>query len=318
MKKSIWLLVSLLALVWAAPALAADYPKKAVNVVIPFTAGGSTDTQAHIMQKYWNKYAKKPWLFVYKPGAGGLVGFTEIAKARPDGYTIGMLSMPHVILQSLMESAKYKPDSFDYICQVVSDPQCVVVRKDSPYNSTKDLLGAAAQKPGTITMGIIGPLSGHHLMYLDLAKKFPQSKVITVFFKGAADQTAALVGGKVDVILGNVSDVNSSGDHFKVLNVASQKRNAFMPAVHTLREDGIDVMSEIRRCYVTPKGVAPEVMAELRSIFQKINDDTDYRKEMLEAEQFVDYVPGGTLGDYIKQENENVKKQLIEAGLLKK
>lgn len=65
----------------AMPAAAA-YPEKPINMIIAFTAGGSSDVQARIMQKYWNKYAPQPWVFVYKPGAGGIIGFTEIAKAR--------------------------------------------------------------------------------------------------------------------------------------------------------------------------------------------------------------------------------------------
>ena len=75
--------------VLAMPAAAA-YPEKPINMIIAFTAGGSSDVQARIMQKYWNKYAPQPWVFVYKPGAGGIIGFTEIAKARPDGSTIGL------------------------------------------------------------------------------------------------------------------------------------------------------------------------------------------------------------------------------------
>ena len=118
----------------AMPAAAA-YPEKPINMIIAFTAGGSSDVQARIMQKYWNKYAPQPWVFVYKPGAGGIIGFTEIAKARPDGYTIGGLNVPHIILQPLAQNAQFTPDSFKYICQVVNDPQCIAVRKDSPYQA---------------------------------------------------------------------------------------------------------------------------------------------------------------------------------------
>ena len=100
----------------AMPAAAA-YPEKPINMIIAFTAGGSSDVQARIMQKYWNKYAPQPWVFVYKPGAGGIIGFTEIAKARPDGYTIGGLNVPHIILQPLAQNAQFTPDSFKYICQ---------------------------------------------------------------------------------------------------------------------------------------------------------------------------------------------------------
>ena len=73
-----------LAFAVSSPARAA-YPEKPVNLIIAFTAGGSSDVQARIMQKYWNKYVKQPWVFVYKPGAGGMIGFTEIAKASKDG-----------------------------------------------------------------------------------------------------------------------------------------------------------------------------------------------------------------------------------------
>ena len=153
----------------AMPAAAA-YPEKPINMIIAFTAGGSSDVQARIMQKYWNKYAPQPWVFVYKPGAGGIIGFTEIAKARPDGYTIGGLNVPHIILQPLAQNAQVTPDSFKYICQVVNDPQCIAVRKDSPYQSTSEIIAAARKNPGKIRVGLVGPLSGHHLMFLDYGK----------------------------------------------------------------------------------------------------------------------------------------------------
>ena len=177
----------------AMPAAAA-YPEKPINMIIAFTAGGSSDVQARIMQKYWNKYAPQPWVFVYKPGAGGIIGFTEIAKARPDGYTIGGLNVPHIILQPLAQNAQFTPDSFKYICQVVNDPQCIAVRKDSPYQSTSEIIAAARKNPGKIRVGLVGPLSGHHLMFLDYGKKYPDAKLTSVFYKGAADQNAALLG----------------------------------------------------------------------------------------------------------------------------
>lgn len=190
----------------AMPAAAA-YPEKPINMIIAFTAGGSSDVQARIMQKYWNKYAPQPWVFVYKPGAGGIIGFTEIAKARPDGYTIGGLNVPHIILQPLAQNAQFTPDSFKYICQVVNDPQCIAVRKDSPYQSTSEIIAAARKNPGKIRVGLVGPLSGHHLMFLDYGKKYPDAKLTSVFYKGAADQNAALLGGEIDMIFGNINDV---------------------------------------------------------------------------------------------------------------
>ena len=143
-----------LAAALTAPAAAA-YPEKPINMVIAFTAGGSSDVQARIMQKYWNKYAPQPWVFVYKPGAGGIIGFTEIAKARPDGYTIGGLNVPHLIVQSLAQNAQYTPDSFKYICQVVNDPQCVAVpQRTAPFKTTQEIIDHARKNPGKLRVGL--------------------------------------------------------------------------------------------------------------------------------------------------------------------
>ena len=126
------------------PAAAADYPSKPINMIIAFTAGGSSDVQARIMQKYWNKYnPDQGWVFIYKPGAGGMIGFTEIAKAKADGYTIGGMNVPHIVLQTLGQKAQFTVDSFKYICQVVNDPQCVAVKKGSPFKTMKELMGKA-------------------------------------------------------------------------------------------------------------------------------------------------------------------------------
>ena len=75
------------------------------------------------------------------------------------GYTIGGLNVPHIILQPLAQNAQFTPDSFKYICQVVNDPQCIAVRKDSPYQSTSEIIAAARKNPGKIRVGLVGPLS---------------------------------------------------------------------------------------------------------------------------------------------------------------
>ena len=91
-KTSALFLVALMLTLVASFPVAAAYPEKPLNMIIVFTAGGSSDVQARIMQKYWDKYVKQPWVFVYKPGAGGILGSTELARSASDGYTIGGLN----------------------------------------------------------------------------------------------------------------------------------------------------------------------------------------------------------------------------------
>lgn len=312
------LLLAVLFVIMASPVLAADYPDKPINNIIAFTAGGSSDVQARIMQKYWNKYASQPWVFVYKPGAGGMIGFTEIAKAKPDGYTIGGMNLPHLILQSLAQNAQFKPDDFTYICEVVNDPQCIAVRKDSPIKSAQELIDYAKKNPGKLKVGLSGPLSGHHLMFLDWQKKVPDAKLSNVFYKGAADQNAALLGGEIDLMFGNINDVMRSLDEFRVLSVAADKRNDFLPDVPTLKEQGVDIVSDIRRGFAMPKGVDADKVKTLREIFEKINKDPEYIADMKKAGQPYEYMTGEEFTQYINAQTEKARQALQEAGLLKK
>ena len=296
---------------------AASYPSKPINMIIAFTAGGSSDVQARIMQKYWNKFVDQQWTFVYKPGAGGAIGFGEIALAKKDGYTIGGINIPHLIIQPLAQKAQFKVTDFDYICQVVNDPQAVVVRKDSPHKSVQELFDYAKANPGKLKVGLVGPNSGHHLMYLEVQEKFG-FPVTPVFYKGAADQNAAVLGGEIDAMFGNLNDVMRSIEELNVLALAAEKRDAmFLPDVPTMKEQGFDIVSDIRRAFVAPKGIKAEQLAFLRDVFKKICEDPEYLKDMKQAGQPAAYMDGDTLFKYMQSQDEKIKAALTRANLLK-
>lgn len=293
-----------------------NYPTKPVNMIIAFTAGGSSDVQARIMQKYWDKLVKQPWVFQYKPGAGGAIGFAEIARANPDGYTIGGVNVPHIVLQPLGQGAQFSIDDFEYIAQVVNDPQVLAVRKDSKFKSAKEVLDFAKKNPEKLKVGIVGTFTGHHLMLLDLQDK-TGIKVTQVVYKGAADQNAALLGGEIDVMIGNVNDVMRSLDQMRVLAVASEERSKFLPDVPTFKEEGIDIVSDIRRGFVVPKGTDPKVVQFLRDTFKKIAEDPEYLKDMEKAGQPAEYMSGEEFEKYVREQNEKAKELLTKFGLLK-
>ncbi len=295
----------------------AAYPDKPINMIIAFTAGGSSDVQARIMQKYWDKYSNQQWVFVYKPGAGGAIGFGEIAMAKPDGYTVGGVNAPHMIIQPLTQKAQFTIDDFAYICQVVNDPQAVVVRKDSPFKTVKDLFDYVKANPGKLKLGLVGPNSGHHLMFLDVMGKFDYFKVTDVFYKGAADQNVALLGGEINAMFGNLNDVMRSLDEMRVLALAGEKRNDFLPDVPTMRESGFDVVSDIRRAFVAPKNIGKEQLTYLRDTFKKICMDPDYLKDMKTGGQPTEYMDGEAFYAYLKKQNDITRAALQKAGAIK-
>lgn len=295
----------------------AAYPDKPINMIIAFTAGGSSDVQARIMQKYWTKYSNVQWNFIYKPGAGGAIGFAEIARAKKDGYTIGGANVPHMIIQPLAQKAQFTIDSFDYICQVVNDSQMVVVRKDSKFKSVQEVFDYAKKNPGKLKVGLVGPNSGHHLMYLDVIGKF-DFPVTHIFYKGAADQNVALLGGEIDVMFGNLNDVMRSREEMNILGIAAEKRNTdFVPEVPTLKEQGFDVVSDIRRCFLAPKGLKKEQLNYLRATFEKICKDPDYIKDMITAGQPQEYMTGDDFFAYMKKQQVKIEADLKKAGVIK-
>ena len=311
--------VCLFALAFAQASFADVYPSKPINMIMAFSAGGSSDVQARIMEKYWNKYAKQRWTFIYKTGAGGALGFAEIARSRADGYTIGGLNMPHIVVQKLGQNAQFDPQkSFAYICQVVNDPQCIAVKKGSPFKTLKDLMDYAKANPGKVTVGMSGRLSGHGLMFLDFKKKYPDVKFADVYYKGAAEQNVALLGGEVMVIFGNLNDVMRATDQMDVLGMASEKRNAFLPNVATLREQGVDIVSDIRRCFAAPAGISAEHLKFLRDTFRKICTDPEYLADMKKAGQPAEYLDGPDFEAYVKSQYSKAETALREAGMLKK
>jgi len=262
-----------------------EYPVKPLNMVIAFSAGGSSDIQARIMQKYWNKYVpEQPWVFNYKTGAGGAIGFSAIATAEPDGYTLGGVNVPHMILQPMAQSAQFSIDDFQYISQVVTDPQVLAVHKDSEYKTWQEAIEFAKNNPNKLKVGIVGTFTGHHMMLLDLKDK-TGVEVTQVVYKGAADQNAALLGKEIDLMVGNVNDVMRSLDNMRVLAVASEERHDFLPEVPTLKEDGLDLVSDIRRGFVVPKDTDAEKVKFLRDTFSKIQADPDYLADMKKAGQ---------------------------------
>ncbi len=293
------------------------YPIKPLNMIIAFTAGGSSDIQARLMQKYWNKYVpEQPWVFNYTTGAGGAIGFGAIAKAQPDGYTLGGVNVPHMILQPMAQDAQFSIDDFEYISQVVTDPQVLAVHKDSKYKTWKEAIDYAKANPNKLKVGIVGTFTGHHMMLLDLKDRLG-IEVTQVVYKGAADQNAALLGKEIDLMIGNVNDVMRSIENMSILGIAAEKRNAFLPDVPTLKESGLDLISDIRRGFVVPKGTDPEKVKFLRDSFKKIQEDPEYLADMKKAGQPTDNMSGEEFDKYVHAQQEYNKKLLTKFGLIK-
>lgn len=291
------------------------YPEKPVNMIIAFTAGGSSDVQARIVEKYWkDNFNNQPLVFDYKTGAGGQVGFTEITKAAPDGYTIGGINVPHIVLQALSSSATFKIEDFAYIAQVVKDPLLLAVKSDSSIDSLREFIDEAKKMGGKMNIGIVGPFTAHHIGILQLADLLGV-ELNPVIFKGSADQNVALLGGHVDAMLGNLNDVMRDLAGFKILALADDERHPWIKDTPTFKELNVNFVADIRRGFAGPKDLAPNVLQHLRDGFKNICNDSEYLKEMEKIGQPSSYLSGEDFEKYVFDYAETAQTIIEKYGL---
>ena len=156
LKSTLAVLCSVTAIATAAPA-AAEYPEKPITMIVAYSPGGGTDTAARTIAKYVEKHLGQRLVVENKAGAGGQIGFSALATAKPDGYEIGFVNVPSIhLVKKLREGVPYEISDFDPIANIQLDPVVVAVAAESPYQTLADLLADAKAHPGELN--IIAPV----------------------------------------------------------------------------------------------------------------------------------------------------------------
>jgi tripartite-type tricarboxylate transporter receptor subunit TctC len=295
--KKFFALAAVLLFVLSGTAFAA-YPTKPVTMIVAYAAGGSTDILARITAKYLEAELKQPFVVVNKPGAAGSVGFTSIAKAAPDGYSIGLINLSGVIVNPIVQPdvVRYRITDFAGIANVVTDPGVFCVKADSPMKTLEDLIAAAKAAPGKIAVSHEGAGSGDHLGVMEFCKK-AGIEVNPVPFEGDAPAKAALLGGHIDVLAVNVSEIAEmvNTGQLRALAVQNDKRSAELPDVPTFAELGYPtvIQGTASRGFAAPKDIPAEALDVLVNAMKKIVASTEYREELKKLNMPIDFVPGG-------------------------
>jgi tripartite-type tricarboxylate transporter receptor subunit TctC len=271
-----------------------------------------------MQQPYLEKILGVPIIVNYMPGAGGALAWTKFAQAKPDGYTVCGINIPHIILQPLSQKdAAFKTEDLKPLCLFESTPIGLAVKKDSKINSLKEFVEYARANPGKITIGISGKLSGHHMASLQF-EKMTNTKLTLVTFTGAAPQVTALLGGHVEAIWGNSSDLVGYETQMKILAIGTEKRMNVLPNVSIFQEQGMKFYPRIDRGVAVPKNTPADITAKLEKAFLETVNMPDYHTKILQA----GFVPMGLNSQqsmkYIGEETEIFKKLLAEHDLLLK
>jgi tripartite-type tricarboxylate transporter receptor subunit TctC len=310
-------LVVLVLVMLMVSAYAADYPAKPVIVMVAYPAGGSTDIGARVLAALAEKEIGQPMVVVNKAGAGGQVGWTELARQKPDGYYIGFINLPAIntVILDPERKATFDMDSFTPIINQVLDPGVIYVKPDSPYKTLKDLIDDARKRPGEIKAGTTGILSDDHLAILML-EEAAKVKFRIVHFDGDSPQVTALLGGQIDVNFLNVGGLTPrvKSGQLRALLVMDREKCKFYPDVPTSVELGYPtVLSSSTRGIVGPKGLPEPIVKKLQATFKKAMEDPEHLKNMDKAGLAIKIMMGEEYSKYIKSVHEQVKKLVDEA-----
>ena len=268
----------------ASPALAQNYPRRNIQLIVAFPAGGSTDVGARILAAAAEKALGQTITVVNKAGAGGQIGFTEFARARPDGYTLGFLNLPGVntIVLDPERKAAFTMDSFIPVVNQVLDPGLIWVKGDSPYKTLGDLLEAAKKQPGKLSACTTGILSDDHLAIL-MMQEAAKVEFRIVHFDGGAQQLTGVLGGHVDVAFDNVGGVfkRVQSGEVRGLAVTDVERSKFLPQVPTTKELGMPtVISSSTRGVGAPKGTPADIVKVVETAFLKAINSDEMKQKM--------------------------------------
>lgn len=297
------LIVALLALV-CMPAFAQDaYPSRPITLIVPFPPGGVADITGRPTAIALEKVLKQPVVLANRPGAGGAVGNSLVANAKPDGYTLLMaLSSISVIPEAdklFDRKPAYTLDQLVPLALISADPLILVVHPSLPVKSLKELMALAKAKSGQLsysTSGIYGALHMPMEMFLHAAKL----KMRAVHTNGGGPAITILLGGHVEMTAGGPAAISGhvkAGRLRTIVSWGGKRLDAF-PEVPTFKELGYDIEYFIWAGLFAPKGTPEPVMKVLREATHKAVQDAEFKTTMGRINSPIHYLDAPEFGKY--------------------
>lgn len=280
-------------------ALAAWTPTENVTMIVAYKAGSGTDNTARVLTTYADKYVGKTLVIENLEGGSGSIGWTSLAQAKPDGYTLGFVNLPTFASNIVEQLGDYTMDDIVPICNHVTETSVVLVGANSQFNTLQELVDYAKAHPGELKASTNGAQASNHIG-AQLLSKTAEFEYSAIPYGGTADQLLALRQGEVDFSVAKVADFASFKSELKVLGVYDTKRLEEYPDVPTLGELGYyDRWYGSARCIVAPKGTPAEVINFYAQAFEKTMADADYITAAAQASMNTEYMDPAATGDLL-------------------
>jgi tripartite-type tricarboxylate transporter receptor subunit TctC len=260
------------------PGHAQDFPTKPVELVLPYGPGGSHDLTARALVGVAQPYLGQPLVVVLKPGGGGAVGSQQVARAKPDGYTLLFGGTGPNTIFALVQKAPTGPDNFVPVARINYSPAVFAVRGDAPWRSFREVVQFAKQNPGKLSFANTGTWG---------AGDFPMRMVAratgieynNIPHDGGGPALLAVLGGHADASFQFSAQLlpHIGAGKIRALAVSDTKRIPQLPNVPTLQEEGVDVVFTQWRGVAAPKGTPAAVVEKLEAAFRHMTEDKSFQ-----------------------------------------
>ena len=301
------------------PSATAEYPDRAVTVIVPFPPGGVTDLGARAFADGMEKLLKQPFVVVNKPGGATTMGGNAVATAKPDGYTLGyfppMASIAEVY--SYFYQAPYTSKDLQPVCRMATAVGAVCVKGDSPINNYKDLVEYLRKNPGT-KWGINTKTSPSYIIMKSISKK-ENLKIIEVAFDGDTQIVPAILGGHIVLGSPTYPSVRSlvEAKKIKVPVLLVERWEEFMPKVSTIVEYGYRVPPGLTNSVFAPKGTPADIVKKLNDTAAKLSQDPAFRAKLMDLGILPSFLETKAFEAFIAQDIQQLQGFFKEEGLVK-
>jgi len=289
-------------------AWADSYPSKPINFIVPYGAGGGADARSRQIAQKMSVILKQPIIVDNKPGAGGNIGTEYIARANPDGYTIGMGNFaPMAVNKTLFGNLRYDPETdLTPIVLIEKGPLVLVVNPNSPYKTVQDMVAAAKAKPGSLTFSS-GGIGGSHQLSAELFQQNAGIEMIHVPYKSGSAGLTDLMAGNITMMFDQMYSAMPSikADKLRPIAITSKKRSPLLPDVPSFSEVGYPKVVVLNwQGLIAPKGTPKAIIDKLNAAANEALKDPQLRDLMLSQGN---EIGGGSPADFaalIKSESD--------------
>lgn len=298
----------------AGPAFA-EFPKRPVQVIVPYSAGGSTDLSMRLLADSFKRTVKGSTMVIRnQPGGGGSIGVSATIHARPDGYTLGAGAQGPLSLLPHLGGTDYSLEDVEYIGMMSRSLQLLVACKDAPFSDFDSFM--AYSKEHAPQIGNSGAGGANHVSAEAFAKA-AGIKVKSVPYQGSSQARTACIGGHIDAMVASPAEAlsQSQAGNMTPLFLMEEERIDLFPDTPTAVEKGIDFTWSSWKGLIAPKNIPAENLSFLREAFKNAVADPEFQKKMTEMGEFVEYADAAALKKKVEADSQTAEAVLKDVGM---